>query len=156
MNTSKFIAKARNGGNAKSILGFLSPFALPRFRDSFVSAINDTAAAALAAIGAVNEKLGAQDWIRITPFGEFPNKVGLQVLDRTAADAMVGSFNSMGTKLATLWQGLPIYEGHPDDPEWQKKNPGVRAVAVGRVKELQVRDDGLYGRVAFNALGKRS
>jgi hypothetical protein len=131
----------------KTLLVGVSLFSAHR---ALVRAINE--AAVVKAIGAINE-LGERDWIRITPFGEFPNKVGLQVVDRASGEAMVSAFNAVSTKLATLWRGLPIYEGHPDDPEWRRANPGVRTVAVGRVKELQLRDDGVCGRVAFNELG---
>jgi hypothetical protein len=124
----------------------------PRFSRLTV-AINETVAATAKAIGAVNEQISADDWIRITPFGEFPNKVGRQVVDRPAGEAMVAAFNSVSTRLATLFRGLPVYEGHPDDPEWARKNPGNRPVAVGRIKEMQLRDDGVWGRVAWNERG---
>jgi hypothetical protein len=105
------------------------------------------------AIGAVNEAIGATDWVRIALYGEWPNEVGLQVFDRAGADKMVAAFNTAVEKAANLWRGLPIYEGHPDEPAWLKQNPGYKRVAMGRVKELQTRDDGLYGRVAFNDQG---
>jgi hypothetical protein len=130
---------------------------LALFRARFTVAINESALTG--AIAAFNEVFqvgaaGAQgDWVRISPFGEFPNEVGLQVFDRAAADAIVSAFNTAATKAATLWRGLPIYEGHPDEPAWQKANPGYKRIALGRVKELQTRADGLYGRVAFNDRG---
>jgi hypothetical protein len=68
---------------------------------------------------------------------------------------MVSAFNSLSTRLSTGFRGLPIYVGHPDDPEWAKANPGIRAEAVGRIKELQDRDEALFGRVAFNDQGEK-
>jgi hypothetical protein len=118
-----------------------------------VFAVNESAS--VRAVAAFNEAIGSADWVRIAPFGEFPNKVGLQVFDRAAADAIVTGFNSVATKAATLFRGLPIYEGHPDDSGWLRENPGYKRVAVGRVKEVQTRDDGLYGKVAFNELGNQ-
>lgn len=120
-------------------------------RQTLVSAFN--VSSLVGAVGAINEKIGSGDWVRVAPFGEFPNEVGLQVFDRAAADAIVGAFNTAASQAATLWRGLPIYEGHPDEPAWLKKNPGYKRIAVGRVKELQTRDDGLWSRVAFNDAG---
>jgi len=108
------------------------------------------------AIAAINEALGGdQEWVRIAPYREMPNSVGLQVFDRRAADAMVSAFNSLPERAARLFRGLPVYVGHPDDQGWSRANPSIRAEAVGRIKELQPRDDGLYGRVAWNDEGKR-
>lgn len=121
-----------------------------------VSAINEAAAATSRQIAAFNEAISpTEEWVRIAPFGEWPNKVGLQVFDREAAEAMVKAFNSISSKAATLFRGMPIYVGHPDNLEWHKENPGIRAEAVGRLKQLDVRADGLYGRAALNDEGKR-
>jgi len=132
-------------------LAIISAFSATRLSHAF----NETASVPVGDIGAVNEQLGDQDWIRVTPFGKFPNQVGLQIVDQESGQAMVSAFNSLSTRLATLFRGLPIYEGHPDDRAWQKANPGVRAVAVGRVKELDLRADGVWGRVAWNETGTR-
>jgi hypothetical protein len=117
-----------------------------------VSAINTIATKVIAGL---NETIGAGDWIRIAPYGEHGNKVGLQVFDRAGAEAMVKAFNSVETKLSTLFRGLPIYEGHPDDEGWKRANPGIRAAAVGRVKKLETRDDGLWALAAWNEAGER-
>ena len=134
-------------GPAACFTGLLSLI----FGARLVSACNDSPL--IRAIGAINEAIGTADWVRIAPYGEFPNEVGLQVVDRAGAEKMVAAFNTAVEKAANLWRGLPIYEGHPDEPAWLKQNPGYKRVAVGRVKELQARDDGLYGRVAFNDQG---
>lgn len=118
-----------------------------------ISAINESSLTK--AVAALNEQLGDGDWIRIAPFGEYPNKVGLQVLDVAAGTEMVKAFNSLETKLSTMWRGLPIYEGHPDDADWARQNPGVKKSAVGRVKKLEARADGVWGFVAWNELGEK-
>ncbi len=108
------------------------------------------------AIAAINEALGDdQEWVRIAPYQDMPNSVGLQVFDRDAADEMVAAFNSLPERAARLFRGLPVYVGHPDDAEWSRQNPSAKAEAVGRIKELQPRADGIYGRVAWNEEGKR-
>ena len=120
------------------------------------SAINDVAPGGeIRTVAGLNEDLGEGEWIRVAPYGEHRNKVGLQVFDRPGAEAMVKAFNSVETRLATMFRGLPIYEGHPDDPEWKRQNPGIRVAAVGRVKKLEARDDGLWAIPAWNETGER-
>ena len=122
-----------------------------------ITAINDSSSesSVQGAIGAINESLvNDQEWVRLTPKGAFPNPRGLQVVDDTSISTMVEGFNSLAARVQRLFRGLPIYEGHPDDPEWAKNHPGAKADAVGRIKELQGREDGLYARVAYNDAGK--
>ena len=102
-----------------------------------------------------------EKWFRVTPFAEVPgtmeekgkSKPCVQVIDRAAGELMVANFGTLTDKLRYLFQGLPIYEGHPDDPGWLAKNPGAKETAVGRLKELQVREDGVWGRGVFNSAG---
>ncbi|OAM89336.1 phage protease [Termitidicoccus mucosus] len=122
-----------------------------------VVAINETGPERLvAAVAAFNDVAPAadQDWVRLSPYGEFPNEVGLQVFDRAAAEEMTADFNSILGKAQRLFRGPPYYVGHPDDPRWAQKNPGAPMRAVARVKKMEARDDGLYGFVAFNDEGK--
>jgi len=98
----------------------------------------------------------------LIPFGEYPTEILLngkkvsvvQVVDAIAANEMKANFESTLARIAHLGQGLPIYEGHADDPEWRKANPGSRAVAVGRIKKLEIAADGLAAESKFNARGK--
>lgn len=107
-------------------------------------------------ISAINESIaGDQEWVRIAPYRVIPNRVGPQVVDREAADRMVSAFNSISGRLKNFFRGLPGYEGHVDDPEWAKQHPGVSAESVLRIKELEARDDGLYGRVVWNEKGRK-
>ena len=129
-----------------------------------LSAINESRAATVRACSAINEQLGAigdEQWIRVTPYGRFPVVVQIggkprqviQSVDRAAAEGMVGAFNSLSTAVGTLGRGLPIFEGHVDHPEWVSRHPGARKAAVGRIKKLEARDDGLYALPAFNSIG---
>lgn len=123
------------------------------FGSALVAAIN--VADQVRSVAAFNESITEGDWIRIAPYGEHGNKVGLQVFDRVGAEAMVKAFNSVETKLSTMFRGLPIYEGHPDDDGWKRANPSIKVAAVGRVKKLEARDDGLFGLAAWNETGER-
>lgn len=105
-------------------------------------------------VSAINVSVSADGW-SVIKYGVYPNKVGLQVFDRAAADAIVSAFNSRSNQLANFFRGEPIYVGHPDDAEWAKANPLIRAEAVGRIREVKAEADGLHLRQAFNEEGKR-
>lgn len=99
-----------------------------------------------------------EGWVQIAPYGrshhvtQDGNKVvrRIQMFERQDAVEMVNEFNSL------LWLplrvlGLPWYIGHPDNKAFQHIHKDWRA--KGRIKELEAREDGLYGRVKFNKHG---
>lgn len=90
-----------------------------------------------------------KEWFQVAPYGEHPNRVGLQLFTKSAAEKVVASFNSVAGKIGRFFRGLPIYAGHPDvDPgRW----PDSRR--LGKITELQAREDGLYAKAVWNALG---
>lgn len=103
-----------------------------------------------------------EGWVRVAEWGEYPAVIcgprgqrfrGAQLVDPEGAAEMVRGFNSLLTKVAHLGRGLPIWEGHPDDPAWKRENPEAGPRAVGRIKELEVRSDGPWMRVALNSIG---
>ena len=113
-----------------------------------VGAANAVAAVAPAVAG---EGIGHADhWFQVSPFGRFPHRVGVQVFDRQAANAIVELFNSARDRLARLWRGLPVFIGHPDlDP---KAYPDHRK--YGSVQRLEVRPDGLYAQAKWSRAGR--
>ena len=103
------------------------------------------------AIAPISEEVGhATNWFQVSPFGRFPHRVGMQVFDRQAANAIVTLFKSTKDKLARLFRGLPVYVGHPDlDP---KAYPDHRK--YGSIQDLEVRDDGLWAKPKWSKAGK--
>lgn len=103
----------------------------------------------LQSLFASNEISMDGEWMKIAPYGDFPNKVGLQRFQKSDAEAMVTAFNSARGRLARAFMGVPVFVGHPDvDPDHY---PDKRR--YGKITELAARDDGFYGKVAFNSLG---
>lgn len=88
-------------------------------------------------------------WVQISPYGNFPHEYGIQKVTKEDAERMVAAFNSI-TNLAKKARGLPFYVGHPDADKRQWNDDK----SYGRIKELEAREDGLYGRVVWNAEGK--
>lgn len=101
-------------------------------------------------ISAANEIQMDGEWLRITPWGDFTNRVGLQRVRQDDAVRMVQAFNSLMRRAARGFRGVPIFAGHPDvAPE---SYPDRRR--YGKVIDLETRDDGLYGKIAWNDLGQ--
>lgn len=98
------------------------------------------------------DKPPTEEWLQISPYGEFPNRKGKQIVTKARADMMVVAFNSIVSRASRIFMGLPIYVGHPDvDPDrW----PDDRR--IGKITALEARADGLYGKVAWNDLGLRN
>jgi phage gp29-like protein len=93
-------------------------------------------------------------WYQIAPYGEFEtvDKKFIQVFTRKEAEAMVRHFNSVPFKI-TRWlfnNEIPVFIGHPDVD--RKNWSDERKLAV-RHTELAAREDGLWGRADWNALG---
>jgi hypothetical protein len=90
------------------------------------------------------------DWLQLSPYGDFPHARGLQRVDRAAAQAMVAQFSSFRGRLGRLFGGVPFFVGHPDLP-----GAGEMAdrKAYGWITEVEAREDGLYGRVKWSDAG---
>ena len=91
-----------------------------------------------------------EEWVQLSPFGEFPHSRGLQRVDRAAADAMVAQFNSFRGRLGRLFGGVPFYVGHPDLPS---SSDLVDRKAYGWIMEVEAREDGFFGRVKWSDAG---
>lgn len=131
----------------------------------FITVANSIAAAAVDTINSVSSVWSEitlaegekESTYRLAPYGEHPvmydGREVIQVVDEECADLMASNYASIRTQLATFFQGIPVYEGHADDPQWLKDNPGHRAVAVGRIKGIEKGEDGPYARTVFNSAG---
>jgi hypothetical protein len=98
-------------------------------------------------VGMENESAVSDGWLLVSPYGDFPHRLGVQRVDKTAAESMVSAFNGVIGTISRWFKGCPLYVGHPDLPgmenEYKDKN------AYGVFTKLEARDDGLYGRVAL-------
>lgn len=96
--------------------------------------------------------LQQEDWLQLTPIGEFPHEAGVQRVDKAAVDEMVANFNSLRSRFSRRFGGLPFYIGHPDVPAFANKFPDRKA--YGWVMDLEARADGLHGKVKWSEAGK--
>lgn len=103
-------------------------------------------------VGAANDLQQADGWLRITPWGEYPHRVGRQRIGTDDGQTMVTAFNSLRGRLSRLFRGLPVFAGHPDMDA--ASYPDRRR--YGKVVGLETREDGLYGQVEWNDLGQQA
>jgi hypothetical protein len=94
-------------------------------------------------------------YIRISPLGEFPYPNFNQVVDATAANAIIRSFKG-GLAKARRFFGIgkhnpPIYFGHPDEGAYAEKYQDT--TPYGEVDDLEARDDGIYAKFHWTPEG---
>lgn len=77
-----------------------------------------------------------QDGSFFVPFGRYSHEKGMQIFDKTAAEALQSAANSLLTKAA----GIPIYAGHPDVKGRPDTNPA--APAYGWIDAIEIENDG--------------
>lgn len=85
--------------------------------------------------------VAADGWVQLSPVGEFPHGSGVvQVVDAGALQRLVEGF--AGDVLL--------------DFDHESSDPGKRTTAAGWIVEVEAREDGLWGRVRWSAVGERA
>ncbi|MDR2377382.1 MAG: phage protease [Puniceicoccales bacterium] len=95
----------------------------------------------------------ARRWLRLSAYGHYPHPQGLQCIDRAAAQAMVEHFKSFRGRLRRRFGGLPVYIGHPDDPQLRQQPGHQDTRAYAWIQNLEAREDGLHGLVKWSDAG---
>lgn len=130
---------------------------LPFFRTANGSEMRLSAAICTANIGTVADG----EWALIAPYGDHasPNGEYTQHFDRAQADKVVKTWNSIAGTAARYMKnamhrlGLrgssPVWDGHPetDKQRWPKEK------LLAEITDIRAGDDGLEGRVTWNAKG---
>lgn len=99
-----------------------------------------------------NEAKQDGEWVMLSPYGDHPNSVGMQRFEKADAANIVAEFKRLlNTPQRVL--GVPWYIGHPDHDGFKDRYKDTRA--YGRIKDLEAREDGLFGRTKFGADGKK-
>ena len=92
-------------------------------------------------------------WICLAPYGEHVHAEGTQRVDRAVARGLVRQFSSLWSRLKRPFGGLPIFIGHPDDPQFRGQPGHTDTRAYGWIGALEARDDGLYMRAEWSTAG---
>ena len=95
----------------------------------------------------------AKRWMKLITYGEYPHPQGIQCIDYAFAQAMVARFHSFRGRLQRKFGGLPLYIGHPDDPQFNQ-HPGHQDTrAYAWIQDMDARDDGLWILVKWSEAG---
>ena len=90
-------------------------------------------------------------WVHLTPFGEFPHRTGVvQVIDRRAADAIKKSFDAKKDAEGDLFAGVLL------DYDHFSMDTDKPSEAAGWIVGMEVRDDGLWGKVRWTDTGLKA
>jgi phage I-like protein len=93
--------------------------------------------------------LPADDFIHLVPLGEFPHPSGVvQVIDRRAAQSMVNRF--------VLDSRSPNFPGVLVDYDHFSDAPDKPSEAAAWIQELQLREDGIWGKPRWTTPGKQA
>ncbi|MDR2737485.1 MAG: phage protease [Puniceicoccales bacterium] len=89
-------------------------------------------------------------WLKLVNFGEYDHPKGTQVLNSLSAKTVVDTFLSSKSHSSEKSRGIPIFIGHPDDPEFASRNGKI----YGRMEDLKVADDALWATVRWSTVGR--
>jgi hypothetical protein len=96
----------------------------------------------------------ASGWLKLVEYGEYPHRLGLQVVTAEAARRMVRNFNSLVQRLARRFRGVPVYIGHPDDAQYSGLAGHGDTRAYGWVRSLEAREDSFWAYVNWSRAGQ--
>lgn len=104
----------------------------------------------------INQRpIDAGEWQQISPYGVFPHAHGRQKVTRESAVSVALAFNTARNQASASWRGVPVFIGHPPTRGGAKEQKGPFP-RIGAVMEVDVRGDGLWGKVAWNDQGKQN
>ena len=132
-----------------------------RFSSPVCMSANEAAAAEVLA---VNERAYdmESEGVMVVPFGEVPVMVsingrairGLQRIDAEAGNAMAADMSGMLGKLKSLFNGYPIYMGHPFHPIAAEAAKYPDKKARGFIKSVEVANNTIRLIPKYNTLGQ--
>ncbi|MDR2420344.1 MAG: phage protease [Puniceicoccales bacterium] len=99
------------------------------------------------------ETSATKRWMKLIAYGEYPHPNGLQCIDRSIAQAMVEHFKSFRGRLRRKFGGLPLYIGHPDDPQFRSQAGHQDTRAYAWIQDMDARDDGLWIFIKWSDIG---
>lgn len=94
-------------------------------------------------------------WVKLLEYGDYSHEKGLQRVTQKSADVMAHTFHSIRSRLKRKFAGVPIYIGHPDDPDFQGRPGHTDTRAYGWVTHLNARADGLWVRIQWSDAGAK-
>ena len=120
---------------------------IPKFKLHSASLCNNAVAVVFS-----NAELTIDDrgWT-VIPYGMWRHALGWQQFGMEQATAICNAFAIMATKLKRAIVGLPIFNGHPDEPEYEAEFPDK--TEYGQLAEMEARADGLAMKLVLSNEG---
>ena len=98
------------------------------------------------------------DWQRLAVYGSHPHKMGIQRFGKSEGESIVQTFRGALARIQRALLGsakIPIYRGHPDDPQFAVSNGHDDTTVYGRVTNMDAREDGLWIQRQLTEAGKK-
>lgn len=89
----------------------------------------------------------------VIPFGMWRHAAGWQRFGQLEAESIVNAFKSTWGRFKRAIVGLPIFKGHPDNPDLANQYPD--RTIYGNVADMEVRDEGLAIKQVLTEAGGR-
>ena len=90
-------------------------------------------------------------WFQWATYGTFSHPYGQQVITRESALGLAKRFQNWLIRFG--WRQIPVYVGHPDDPNFTHLPEHMNPTQYGRVRMLKVDSDGLWARISWTDAG---
>ena len=91
-------------------------------------------------------------WNHLSPYGTFDHPDGKQTIARIDAERCVKSTKTLLFRLKL--RKIPVYVGHPDDPQFQGQPEHMNPNVYGHVKDIQANEHGLWVHIAWTPSGQ--
>jgi len=95
-----------------------------------------------------------ETWLQLAPLGKFPHSHGEQNISKESAERLVKKFNSITARFFRHFQQIPIYIGHPDDPQFAGRHGHTNKQTFGIVKDIKLDEEGLWVLIDWTKEGK--
>lgn len=97
--------------------------------------------------------LTGAEWEKLCPYGHYPHKLGMQDCTKQGLQELALNIAQDKARRGSNWRGYPITMGHRLAPNKNLPHMGAK---LGRVLDLQLREDGPYVLIAWNSLGQEN
>ncbi|MDR1254858.1 MAG: phage protease [Puniceicoccales bacterium] len=90
-------------------------------------------------------------WIQLASYGIFEHSHGKQFITKTSALQLAQQFKTLLHRFG--WKYVPVYIGHPDDPNFSHLPEHMNPNEYGRVKSLKINSDGMWVNIKWTLAG---
>lgn len=90
----------------------------------------------------------------VARYGTHPHPKGTQLFSRGVAQGLIDEFVSVSGRVRRCFGGIPVYEGHPDDPLFYGRVGHSDTTVKGWAVALVLKSDGLYTTINWSKAGQ--